>query len=497
MAKTKYLKLLLSLISIALVGILALQYYWVKYSISSAASDFSINAKKSLSEISKELNEAELSSVSDFFIDNVKPSTGPCKKDIPVDMDKIKKLEKVKLKFPAPFSDIAQEENISQHCHCKNCRLEHYYNYMATFLERRIISPPSVQERIDTNFLTPLISTVLESNNINTSFTYGIYSSETGKFDITIPDGTIDKDELPLLLKKTKYKEKILSHGSQYAGLLCLHFPNEKKIVWKSIWSILVISLLLIGFLISGFIYSMRIILKQKKIAEIKNDFINNITHEFKTPIATISLATDSINNDQIIHNPSKIKKFTSIIKQENKRMLSQVEMVLQTALMEKGDVVLNLSDLDLHEIIKSASDNIALKLKAKNGSLTLNLEAEDPIIEGDEVHIASIINNLLDNANKYTPIEPTIIISTKNVQQDLIISIQDNGLGMAKNQVKQIFDKFYRVSSGNKHDVKGHGLGLTYVNTMVNAHKAEITVQSTEGVGSKFSILFKKNINN
>jgi two-component system phosphate regulon sensor histidine kinase PhoR len=220
-----------------------------------------------------------------------------------------------------------------------------------------------------------------------------------------------------------------------------------------------------------------------------KTDFINNMTHEFKTPIATISLASDSILSPSILENKDKVSRFIGIIKQENRRMLNQVEKVLQMAQIDKEDLDLKLTSLNLHEIISEAVVNAELKVQAKGGSITTRLEAQKPEILGDATHISSIINNLLDNAEKYTPEKPEILICTKNIKDGLEISIHDNGIGISRDALKYIFEKFYRVHTGNLHNVKGFGLGLSYVKAMVEAHHGRVQVKSEPGKGSIFTV--------
>ncbi|MBK6782783.1 MAG: HAMP domain-containing histidine kinase [Saprospiraceae bacterium] len=228
-----------------------------------------------------------------------------------------------------------------------------------------------------------------------------------------------------------------------------------------------------------------------------KTDFINNMTHEFKTPIATISLASDSILSPGIMENTDKIKRFIGIIKQENARMLNQVEKVLQMAQIEKNDLNLKISGIHLHELIEEAIINAELKVQAKGGSIETVFVAKQDEIEGDFTHISNIINNLLDNAEKYTPEKPQIIVQTKNVKKGIEISVSDNGIGMSKESQKLIFEKFYRVHTGNVHDVKGFGLGLSYVKAMVEAHGGKVSVQSELGKGSNFTIFLPEKFSN
>ena len=222
-----------------------------------------------------------------------------------------------------------------------------------------------------------------------------------------------------------------------------------------------------------------------------KTDFINNMTHEFKTPIATISLASDSITNQTVISNPDKIKRFAGIIKQENTRMLNQVEKVLQMAKIDKKDFELKLTQVNMHDVILQAAVNTRLKLGKRNGTLDVTLTASNSIIEGDMTHLSNIIHNLLDNAEKYSNEVPKIVIETLNISGGIEVNIKDNGIGMTQDSIKHIFDKFYRVHTGNRHDVKGFGLGLSYVKALMDAHNGRIKVKSELGSGSTFSLFF------
>ncbi|HND88642.1 MAG TPA: HAMP domain-containing sensor histidine kinase, partial [Saprospiraceae bacterium] len=207
--------------------------------------------------------------------------------------------------------------------------------------------------------------------------------------------------------------------------------------------------------------------------------------------IATISLAADSISSPMILGNPDKIRRFVDIIRQENRRMNSQVERVLQMALIDKKDFELKVDQLNLHEVIQQATSNFSLQVERREGTLKTDLRSTRPVIEGDATHIASVIHNLLDNANKYSPEKPEITVSTRDVPMGVELTVSDKGLGISKDARKHIFDKFYRVHTGNLHDVKGFGLGLSYVKTIMVAHKGLIDVHSELGQGSSFVLTF------
>jgi two-component system phosphate regulon sensor histidine kinase PhoR len=236
------------------------------------------------------------------------------------------------------------------------------------------------------------------------------------------------------------------------------------------------------------FFASVNTMMNQKKLSLIKNDFINNMTHEFKTPISTISLAVDVMRDKDIQKNPDK---YLNIIKDENSRLAGQVEKVLQMALLDKGQVKLNLTEVNLHEVIDQVVQNLGVQVEQKGGELVMDLNAKDPVLDADEVHMTNIIYNLIDNANKYSPEKPQIRVATENTPMGLKISVEDKGLGMSKDELNRIFEKFYRVSTGNVHDVKGFGLGLSYVKKMVSLHGGTIEVQSSPGKGTLFELNF------
>jgi two-component system phosphate regulon sensor histidine kinase PhoR len=267
--------------------------------------------------------------------------------------------------------------------------------------------------------------------------------------------------------------------------------PKITDLVYQSLRLPVIIAILFTIIICAAFYLTIYTMLRQKKLSEIKNDFINNMTHEFKTPIATISLAVDAIRNEKVQKDVSKLSYFSEIIKEENQRMNRQVETILKSALMDRQEVQLNLKPLHVHTFIRDVADNFMLRLHEKQGSLEMDLNAQNDLIEGDEVHISNLINNLMDNAVKYSKenVPPKICITTSSNDKKFILRLEDNGIGMTRETVKRIFEKFYRAHTGNIHNVKGFGLGLSYVKTVVEAHEGSIKVDSTLGKGSCFTI--------
>lgn len=352
---------------------------------------------------------------------------------------------------------------------------------------------PSVVQRFSKDEIADIIQLAFNKNNL-----------ENYPFEFNIRVNAINGEQV--------YSEKFYSYyfdsannvnhvipleppgGSNYENLvreeyLSIIVPNQKSIVWKEMVGFIVGALLFTLIITTAFFITVRTLLKQKKLSEIKSDFINNMTHEFKTPLATISLAVDALKNEKVTGDKQKTNYFTGIIKEENKRMNKQVETILQAALLDKQEVQLNLKKLSAHDLIVSALNNITLQAEEKQGRLEVKMEAEKDMIMADEVHFTNLINNLLDNAVKYSKENLLIKLTTSNTAQQLKIKIEDNGIGMNKETLHRIFEKFYRAHTGNVHNVKGFGLGLSYVKTMVNAHHGIIKAESILGKGSTFTI--------
>ena len=282
-----------------------------------------------------------------------------------------------------------------------------------------------------------------------------------------------------------------LSEGLSPQELLIVIVPHAKNIVWQSMTWLIVGAIVFTIIIMCAFYITVRALIKQKKLSEIKSDFINNMTHEFKTPLATISLAVDALKNEKVINNREKMDYFTGIIKEENKRMNKQVETILQAALLDKQEVQLDLKSLHAHDLINSALNNINLQVADKGGRLEVKLEATKDLLLADDVHFTNLVSNLLDNAVKYSKLQPRIIVSTQSVGNVFKIKIEDNGIGMNKETLGRIFEKFYRAHTGNLHNVKGFGLGLSYVKTMVQAHRGTIKAESVPGKGTAFILSF------
>lgn len=355
-------------------------------------------------------------------------------------------------------------------------------------IERMFNSIPKdlqfIENRVSSNLIDSLLKIELEAAGLNTKYEFGVFSPKRNKL---------------VLQKSGKYPKELLGSSFRYLlfpgeifspqNLLMVYFPNERQYLITRIWVLLVLSVFLILTIIFSFTYVVTTVFRQKKLSEIKNDFINNMTHEFKTPISTISLACQALGDKDVVKNQSVYATYVSIIDEENNRLSGMAERILQSARLQKGEIVLKPEFINLHDIIEDAIQKISLQVEKKGGKITKDFGASIPSIEADRVHITNIVFNLLDNANKYTPWAPIILISTRNISNGILISIKDNGVGINKSNQKKVFDKLYRVPTGNVHNVKGFGLGLSYVKTVVEKHNGKITLDSELKKGSTFSI--------
>ncbi len=456
------------IMTLSLIGVGVIQYFWIKRAVDLDEKNFDDKVTIALNNVKKRLiTDAEEAADKKYY-------------------------EQKSILEPKNMLASIIKDDLSSKSEQLSKRIKEL-EFRSSFLD-----PNQLLENINIAILDKYLRMELESKDIDLDYEYGIYSNkdkayiiENGNYAAIIGDTTKSSNVAAMNpLYKAEYKISLFADDMLDPGHLNLYFPGKKRFLWSNVIGILLSSVVFTGLILFCFSYTVYVIFHQKKVSEMKTDFINNMTHEFKTPIATISLASDSILSPTIIENKDKVIRFINIIKQENKRMLSQVEKVLQMAQIEKENVELKFNPINLHDLIVDAVVNAELKVLTKGGTIVTNLNAQKPVIEGDVTHISSIINNLLDNAEKYTPEKPEIVISTKDVKGGVEFSVTDNGIGMSKDALKNIFEKFYRVHTGNLHDVKGFGLGLSYVKAMVDAHHGKIQVKSEPGKGSTFTIL-------
>ena len=471
---------IVGLMAAALLAITGLQSYWIKNAVDLQSEQFDKDVKIALNLVAQELQEKALAEMN--HMDELLTAGTVGEK---INLDAKSKLRNASL----DFSGFGQKnEDLSN-------AAKAYHNF-------RRFKPKSLGEKINPVALTELLSKELANRNIDTDYEYKVYETfkdvppkeiiSNGNYTISASQ----TDEVTVLpeeieLSKSEYPVSLFDN----AGKLVVSFPKKSSVIWGAVLLPLIAAILSVVIVSFCFMYTVQVIFAQKKVSEMKTDFVNNMTHEFKTPIATISLAVDSIVSPRILSKEDKVKRFAGIIKQENKRMLAQVEKVLQMALLDKQDFKLNLDFVDLHKVINQAVTNSHLQAEKKGGFVIADLKASKSRIEGDLTHLSNIIHNLLDNANKYSREIPEISVHTRDVPNGIEVIVKDNGIGLSKEARKNIFDKFYRVHTGNVHDVKGFGLGLAYVKTMMTAHKGQIDVKSELGKGSSFILTFPYHI--
>jgi len=343
-----------------------------------------------------------------------------------------------------------------------------------------------IENRIHREQLENLLKEELQARGIDLEYEYAVVDKQ--KNQSLFADFVADNKNQVLSSDFTIRLFPNDISGKEY--LLSIFFPKQTTFLIKQIWLTMASSLFLVLLIVFLFGYTIFTILKQKKVSEIKNDFINNMTHEFKTPISTVSLACEALQDNHIKKNKDFVNNYIRIIQDETNRLRRQVDKVLQMATLDKKEYKLKLEKIDVHAVIDKAINHFNLQVEKKGGKIEKRLIAENHLVLTDEVHLTNIIYNLLDNANKYSHQNPLIQIDTEDHHQGILIRIRDNGIGISKEVLNKIFEKFYRVPTGNLHDVKGFGLGLAYVKTMLIALGGHIKVHSTPGVGSTFEII-------
>lgn len=386
-----------------------------------------------------------------------------------------------RITFPSPTEKVSdryralQEAVRSQYLYQRGLLNEVILNIL-----RNAGSRP-VSERADSTMVRQILSSELSANGLEVPFAFAVTSAE-GNIIYQTDGYDTEANEI--------YSETLFPNTNRQYKLLT-QFPTKHEYIFSSV-RFIIPTLALTLFLIVIFLYTIMLALRQKKLTEMKADFINNMTHEFKTPISTISLAAQMLGDDTVMKSPGSLKHLSAVISDESKRLRFQVEKVLQLSMFDNANTAMNFSIVDVNSIIFNIVNTHKLKVEKLGGNIEMHLDAENAEVNLDEMHFTNVIFNLLDNAIKYmredTP--PHLMVSTKDIGDDRIeIRVRDNGIGIRKEDLKRIFDKFYRVSTGNRHDVKGFGLGLAYVKKMVKAFEGDIVVESEPGKWSEFII--------
>jgi two-component system phosphate regulon sensor histidine kinase PhoR len=484
------------LIFLGLFGIGAVQLFWLKGAVKSREQDFDKAVFESLNEISLKIEDLSYKPIVSKLLQNQRIHTN-ADGEIIIEMsnmaedeaysDEIEALEPAQLQNQVPF-----KENNS------------FFNYPNTteefpsevdnlqeFMVQQMTSLQPISEILDTSKLNQLIEETLQAHGIHTKFKYGITEYTTNNFVLLSKNAPLSE------LYKSPYSVKLFRRSMfDENKTLKLLLTEKKKFLYSSITPMIASSTFFFLMVVLAFYLSFKIIFRQKKLSDMKTDFINNMTHELKTPIATISIASEMLKDNSISESKENRAKYAGIIFDENKRLYNHVEQVLQIARLEKGELQLNLEDRDVHEIIKTTTNRFQLILEELNGKFELNLNATSYIYKIDEMHFTAAINNLIDNAIKYNDKVPLIKINTFNTTTGIQIDIKDNGVGLSKDEQQKIFEKFYRVTKGNVHDTKGFGLGLSYVQSIIDKHEGKVWVESKPKEGSTFSIQIPNYLN-
>lgn len=457
MNKTRF-RLLVFFMSLSLVGIILVQLYWVNLSFKNSEDQFKFRVKNILGKVSEKIRALEEEKFLKIF-DNYSDSIGH-----------VASREEMR-SFYESRNNVPDLED-KKYMHKVN--LNNIELYLKDFREYNSVESWLSKEKVEN-----MIASQLENNNIDINFEFAILNK-------SLPTKVKSKNFRYI---ENNFEEDQIFDDEYSRVALMLIFPKKEVFFLKSILAITILSIIFTLIIIIAYLSAINQLIKQKQISEIKTDFINNMTHEFKTPIATINLALDAIKNPKIFIDPEKVQRYLQMIRDENKRMHAQVENVLQISRLDKKELDIPKDQANIHEVLEEAIEHVYLIIEARHGTLTRHFNAQRTTALLNDVHFTNVLVNILDNAIKYSPDEPVIDIYTENVKDFILIKIKDNGLGMSKVTQKRIFEKFYREHTGDIHNVKGHGLGLAYVKRIVDDHNSHIYVESEKGKGSTFII--------
>jgi two-component system phosphate regulon sensor histidine kinase PhoR len=392
------------------------------------------------------------------------------------------KLQQARIKQRKQIEQLLQEDSLRN--------LQAGPTVMQSLSEEFQRSNQPLKNRISAFIIDSLLRLELMNKGIIIPFNYEVSTANTDS--VIFSNVSNSTGGLPVFLATNPYHTQIF--GKEVLndpGLLRVSFPKKNSLILSTMTATMGTTAALLFVLIFCFGYILFSIIRQKKISEMKTDFINNMTHEFKTPVSTIMIASDALRDKEIVEDKSRINRLANIIYEENARLGSHIERVLNIARIDNNDFKLEKKPVDINEMVAVVVDSMELKLQKSNAVINLNLDAENAIIKADELHFSNLLYNLIDNAIKYSKEQPEITISTLNKNGHVIIRVSDKGIGMSRDQQTKIFEQFYRIPTGNLHDVKGFGLGLSYVNTIVKRLNGTIGVKSEKDKGSEFELKF------
>jgi two-component system phosphate regulon sensor histidine kinase PhoR len=496
--------------------LILIQLYWIRNAINITDQQFRLLANKALESVILDLEEKELINriveeidpASADSVTAIVPANSPLARKLRGYQPNSKLLEMYGLNDPdepititssgqkifitdediADYSSDDSNETSPESLSAElTGRVSNKIIFLENIMDRILYSTPDIRERIDPENLKAMLRTALSNVGIDLDFEFSIRSGRYGIIWKT--PGFDDKPGTNKFIIQLFPNDPV--PGQNQLVMYCL---QEKQYKFESIGSLGFLSVLFTLFLLILSTSTFVVIFRQKKISEIRNDFINNMTHELKTPISTISLASQLMADKSIPEKNKNIDSLAKVISDESMRLKFQVEKVLQMAIFEKTKMKLNLASMDIHRILTNAVDNFSLQIESRQGKITTDFKAASSLAMIDEIHFTNAVSNLIDNAIKYSKEKPAINIATKNARKGIIIVIEDKGIGISKENQKRIYDKFYRVHSGNVHNVKGFGLGLSYVKKIIEEHNGTIKVESQLNKGTKFILFIPQN---
>lgn len=515
----KLFVLLVVLMSLSLIGIIFVQSFFINNSLENEDKNFTLSVKRALSHVSRDVEDMELRN----YIIKIQPYLAEGKEPDSIIMQQLyvtapddvndktiihrNTILEERFKVPSLFFEIdadsitlpnfknervtevysstsidgnvniKPEKTLVEYSSLPELRKQLYEDTFKTLLKERDIP---IYKRVTPIQVKTLLSRELRSEGIDLNFEFSIYDDDLAtKVQTENFEKNINNYGVPIFLDNNK--------ESSYN--LWVDFPERKRYLFSSIIRMIILSIIFTSIIIIAYVSAIYQLIRQRQISQIKTDFINNMTHEFKTPIATINLALDSIKNPKIINDQDKVKRYLGMIKEENKRMHAQVENVLRISKLEKNELNISKERLKLHDLVEDAITHVELIVEDRKGYVKTHLNAVKSSVLANETHFTNVLVNILDNAIKYSDNAPKIDVYTENIGNNIIVRISDQGNGMSKQVAKRVFEKFYREHTGNVHNVKGHGLGLAYVKRIVDDHQGHISVESEKGKGSTFII--------
>ena len=514
----KIFVLLIILMSLSLIGIIFVQAYYINGSVKNEKERFKFNVNKVLSYVSNTIETREYSEyvyeIQDLLSKGVEVDTAAIRNLYIIREDFDSKETVVyrsgtleeNYKFNSSIFDIGLD-TISVKRILSNRETKVYQNKGKSLdldistkdklllldkmsstdkilyddVYKDLSSRLPIHKRVTEEEIQKLLSEKLKQDGINIDFEFAIYSNDLAT---RVRSDNFENTDTSVYSVYMFYNEH-----NQSSYKLLVSFPNDKKFILSSNIGMILMSVIFTSIIILVYGSALYQLVKQRKISEIKTDFINNMTHEFKTPIATINLALDAIKNPKVIDDKEKVMRYLVMIKEENKRMHAQVENVLRISKLEKNELNISKDRLDLHDLVEDAITHVELLVEDREGYIKTFFDAPKSTILANDTHFTNVIVNMLDNAIKYSPDAPKIEVHTENIGNNIILKIKDYGSGMSKAATKRVFEKFYREHTGNIHNVKGHGLGLAYVKRIVEDHQGYVSVESEKDKGSTFII--------